>query len=194
MKTRPLSPRSILYTIVWKRVLKTKIQSFLLYLGWNSDHHLLGVYRLFKTQPLPTFLTVSYYPQPHWLCFSSMDLLPVSKTASGPLCLLFPLPKCCSSWRLPDSMNQSPLTCYAPWRHLTWPSVTKNSPLLHHSLLFPSKHVSLSEICFFLLFHYSYLFPPISIEAAWGQSPLSFHPSVGIPGIYLTPTFKVRTQ
>lgn len=39
-----------------------------------------------------------------------------------------------------------------PWRSLPWTSVLKNSPLLHQSLLFSSKHVSLSEISFFLLF------------------------------------------
>ena len=193
MKTRPLSPRSILYTIVWKSF-KNKNPEFSVVLRMKFWPPLTRVYRLFKTQPLPTFLTVSYYPQPHRLCFSSVDLLPISKTASGPLCLLFPLPKCCSSWRLPDFHESVSAYMLPP---LETPSLTicyKEFPLIT-SLSFISFKACITLWNLFLSSFSLFLpFSPSQHRGCLRAEPLSFHHSLGIPGIYLTAASKVRTQ
>lgn len=194
MKSYCSSPWSVLYAIVWKRFLKTKIQRFPLCLGWTSDRYFLGSIRCFKTRPLLTFLTVSSRPWPHWPCFSHVDLLSVSKMAPGTLHLLVSLRKMLlflkTAWYPWTSLC---LHVTPSWRHHPWPSVLKNSLLLQHSLLFSSKHISLFEIHFFF-FLFTSPPPPNQHRGCLWAEPLSVHPSLGIPGMYLTASSKEGTQ
>lgn len=118
--------------------LKT-LQNFPLHSGWNF-HHLQS--RRGSSRPRPCLpLWSSPARSSSLLCSSHMDLLSVSKTASGPLHLLVPLPRM--------------LFLKTAWFPSIWPSVLKNSPLFHHRLyplLFSSNHAWLPEIsCFFFV-------------------------------------------
>ena len=178
MKSCCSSPWSVLYAVVWKRFLKTKIQRFALCLGWISDHYFLESIRCFKTRPLLTFLTVSSRPWPPWPYFSHMDLLSVSKMAPGTLHLLVSLRKMLlflkSAWCPWISLC---LHVTPTWRHHHWPSVLKKSLLLHHPLLFSSKHISLFEIHFFF-FLFTFPPPPNQHRGCLRAEPLSVHPSL----------------
>ena len=151
------------------------------------------VYKMLQDQAL-AHLSVSSRPWPHWPCFSHMDLLSVSKMAPGTSHLLVSLRKMLlflkTAWCPWISLC---LHVTPTWRHHPWPSVLKNSLLLHHPLLFSSKHISLFEIHFFF-FLFTSPPPPTQHRGCLWAEPLFVHPSLGIPGMYLTASSKEGTQ